>query len=137
MKIEGFFSNFKQANDIIEELKKNGFDNAFADLNEHTVRDRNVQTNLPRTETSPSLSGLVLESDDHVVDRSKAPLTAASPMVNGFGRFDEIADYNCKVVVEADNGKEEKVKDIIKKMDGEIESPNVRIPKGIQDINYL
>ena len=96
-----------------------------------------MRTNLPGTATGPSLSGLVLESGEYAVDRSKAPLTAASPMVSGMGSFDEIADYNCKVVVEVDHDKEETVENIIKKMGGEINDPNVQKPKGLDEINYL
>ena len=137
MKIEGIFSNYKHANNTVDELKKNGFKNTFVDLNEHIIDDRNVRTNLPGTATGPSLSGLVLESGEYAVDRSKAPLTAASPMVSGMGSFDEIAYYNCKVVVEVDHDKEETVENIIKKMGGEINDPNVQKPKGLDEINYL
>lgn len=137
MKIEGFFSNFKHAKDTVAELKKKGFDKANVDLNEHYINEMNVQTNPPGTEASPSLSGLVLESDEHVVDRSKAPMTAASPMVSGIGNFDEIADVNYKVIVETGEGDTDRVKQIIKSGGGELEDPNVKLPKRMEDINYL
>lgn len=127
MKIEGFFSNIKTANDAVDKLKSNGFNNAVVDINDHYIDDRNVQTNLPGTETSPSLSGLILKSDTAVVDRSKAPLTAADPMVSGMGTFDEIADVNSKVIVEADEKDADRVRQVIKSMGGDIESPNIEM----------
>ncbi|MDP4183105.1 MAG: hypothetical protein Q8942_18705 [Bacillota bacterium] len=127
MKIEGFFAELKKANETVEKLKASGFKNAFIDMNEHYNDERNVQANLPGTETSVSLSGLVLESGTHGIDRDKAPLTAASPMVSGFGKFEEVADVNCKVIVEAgDNA--DKAKQIIQEMGGSLESPNFRKP---------
>lgn len=85
---------------------------------------RIVQTNLPGTETSVSLSGLVLESDTHGVSRDKAPLSAASPMVSGMGNFEEVADFNCKLTVDTSNMEHEKAKQIISDSGGEFDNPN-------------
>jgi hypothetical protein len=133
MKIEGFFKNIKRANKVVEELKKEGFSNAAVDINDHFT-DRNVETNLPGTVSAPSLSGLVLKSGDYAVERAKAPLTAASPMVSGMGGFEEIADVNYKIVVEADEKDIDKVKQIISKLGGNLDSPNINIPKRVEDI---
>lgn len=135
MIVEGFFSNIKTARETVDKLKASGFNNAKVDINDHYIDDRNVKTNLPGTETSPSLSGLIFKSDTHVVDRSKAPLTAASPMVSGMGRFEEIADVNSKVTVELDEKDSDKASQIIKGMGGDMESPNVEIPKNLHNID--
>ncbi len=128
MKIEGFFSNIKTANETVAKLKESGFSKAFIDMNEHYRDDRNVETNLPGTETSVSLSGLVLESGSYGEIRDKAPLEADSPMVSGFGKFEEVADTNCRVIVESGEGQEDRIKQIIKDMGGELESPNFKKP---------
>lgn len=137
MKIEGYFGKIKNANETVEKLKNAGFKNAIVDLNDHYVDERNVQTNLPGTETSPSLSALVLESDGFVANRRKAPMLAASPMVSGMGKFEEIADYNCKVIVETEEVNKEKVEQILKEAGGEMDNPNIEIPKGLENVDLL
>ncbi|HEY9061697.1 MAG TPA: hypothetical protein VIO64_14485 [Pseudobacteroides sp.] len=128
MKIEGYFSNIKTANETVAKLKEAGFNKVVVDMNEHYRDDRNVETNLPGTETSVSLSGLVLESGAYGEIRDKAPLVAASPMVSGIGKFEEVADANCKVIAESNEGQEDKAKQIIRDMGGELESPNLKKP---------
>lgn len=129
MKIEGYFGKIKTANETVEKLKGLGFKEAFVDINDHYNEDRNVHTNVPGTATSVSLSGLVLESGAHGIERDRAPLNASSPMVSGYGRFEEVADVNCKVIVETKEGDEDKVKQIIRDMGGDLESPNFRKAK--------
>ncbi|HEX9059517.1 MAG TPA: hypothetical protein VF941_05000 [Clostridia bacterium] len=129
MKIEGYFGEIKTANQMVEKLKGMGYKDAFVDMNSHYNEETNVQTNLPGTETSVSLSGLILKSGSHGISRDKAPLEAASPMVSGFGRFEESADVNCKVIVDAEEKDAEKIKQAIKEMGGDLESPNFRKPK--------
>lgn len=129
MQIEGFFGKLKTANDTIEKIKGLGIKDVFLDMNDHYNEDRNVQTNLPGTETSVSLSGLVLGSGAYGISRDKAPLNAASPMVSGMGGFEEIADVNCKVIVNLKEEDASKVKQIIREMGGDLESPNFRKPK--------
>jgi hypothetical protein len=129
MKIEGFFSNLKRAKETLDKLKKNGFENAVVDINEHYNDHRNVQTNLAGTETGQSNSGLVLESSGMSAGSGREPLEAASPMVSGFGRFEEIADVNCKLSVDASEQKADKARQIIRESGGDLESPNFRKPK--------
>jgi len=129
MKIVGYFSNTKTANDTLQKLKSEGFDKTRIDMNEHYIDDLNVQTNLPGTEAGPSLLGLIIESDAHVIDASKAPLTAADPMVSGMGNFDEIADVNCRVIVEDDGKNADRIKQLIKEGGGDLDNPNVEKPK--------
>lgn len=125
MKIEGFFSNVKTANETINQLKNQGFNNATLDINDHYIYNRNIQTNLPGTSSGTSLSDLVLNSGADTLDISVAPLTAANPSVSGFGKIDEIADVNCKIVVEIEEKDEKKVKKVIKDMGGDLNNPNV------------
>ena len=134
MKIEGFFSRIKNANEAVEKLRKAGF-NSYADINEHYMVNNNVETNFPGNENTPSLSDLVLRSGDPSEATDKAPLIAASPMVSGMGNFEEVMDVNYKVVVNAVNSKEAEAREILKSMGGDLESPNLNIPDRIKDLN--
>ncbi|WZL74244.1 hypothetical protein QBE52_05770 [Clostridiaceae bacterium 35-E11] len=130
MKVEGFFDNIKHANNAVSQLKKQGFKVAFMDLVDDYKETRNLKTNLPGTENGSSLSDLVLGSGATVVkDRSKAPLAAADPSVSGIGRLNEIADINCKVVVEVDSDNMATAKQILKDMGGDLDNPNVDKPR--------
>lgn len=134
MKIEGYFSGIKRANEVAKELRRSGFGTAYVDLNDHYMQDRNVQTNLPGSVTAPSLANLVLKSGAYGIEGSKSPLAAASPMVSGMGGFEEIADVNCKVVVEVNSDTEKTAKSIIENMGGELQNPNVELPRGLENI---
>jgi hypothetical protein len=129
MRIEGYFSKIRTASETVQKLKESGFKEAFVDLNDHYNENRNVKTNLPGTETSVSLSGLVLGSNAYGIERDKAPLNAASPMVSGMGNFEEIADVNCRVIVESGEGDINLIKKILQEHGGDLESPNIRKPK--------
>jgi len=130
MKIVGFFSNIKRANEAVNKLKKEGFKNANFDINDDFRKDRNVITNLPGTEYGESLSDLVLESgSSSFLDRSKAPLAAANPSVSGMGNMEEITDVNCKVVVEVNKENMKKAKEIISSLGGEFNNPNIKEPE--------
>lgn len=129
MQIEAFFSNIKSANKAVNKLKSSGFSNAYVDMNEHYIDDANAETNIPGTETSISLSALVLESDAHGIIRDKAPLKAADPMVSGIGRFEEIADVNCKVLVEVSDQEAKRVEQIVNDEGGQLDNPNITKPK--------
>lgn len=134
MKIEGFFSGIKRANEVARELRRAGFGTAYVDINDHYAFDRNVQTNNVGTVTAPSLASLVLKSGDYTMDRTVSPMAAASPMVSGMGGFEEIADVNCKVIVEVNEETEKMAKSIISHMGGRLESPNVDVPRGLENI---
>ncbi len=129
MKIEGFFKDLKTANLAVDKLKNSGFSNAVADINEHFGSGGNGKRNVPGTQAGISLSGVVLDSALAGSATDTAPMLAASPMVNGMGGFEEIADINCKVIVEADETEAHKVKRIIGEMGGTLESPNVKRPE--------
>lgn len=136
MKIESYFSGIKAANEAVVALKKVGINNAVADLNDHYTGNTNSGTNLPGTASSSnSLSSYVLSSDDPLGDPMLGPLAAASPMVSGMGGFEEIADVNYKVIVNTEDNNEEKAKQIIKKMGGDLNDPNFRMPKGLENIS--
>lgn len=135
MKIEGFFSGIKNANKTVEKLKSNGFNNCYTDINEHYIANNNVETNIPGTENTPSLSDLVLRSGDANEVSDKSPLIATSPMVSGYGDFEEIMDVNYKVVAEVDEKNLEKVSQLIKDMGGTLKSPNLNLPDRIKDLN--
>ncbi|MDP4094141.1 MAG: hypothetical protein Q8920_12350 [Bacillota bacterium] len=128
MKVEAYFSNIKTAKEALEKLKSSGFE-AFLDINDHYNEDRNVRTNLAGTETSVSLSGLVLESDSDGEGHDRGPLNAASPMASGMGNFEEVADVKCKIVAQANESNVKEIKQILKDLGGDFDSPNVIKPK--------
>lgn len=130
MKIEGYFSGIKAANETIEALKKVGITDSVVDIKENyaAVSD---QSNSGKGINPINLSDLVLTNDNH----DSGPLAAASPMVSGYGRFEEIADANYRVIVNADGPSGEKAKQIINKMGGDLRDPNFRMPKGLENIS--
>ena len=136
MKIESYFSGIKAANEAVEALKKAGISNAVADLNDHYTGNTNSGTNMPGTNSSTnSLASYVLSSDEPLTNPSLGPLVAASPMVSGMGGFEEIADVNYKVIVNTEGKDEEKAKQIIKKMGGDLKDPNFKMPKGLENMS--
>ncbi|WP_160689137.1 hypothetical protein [Clostridium sp. C2-6-12] len=136
MKIESFFSGIKAANEAVEALKKVGI-NAVVDINDHYTGNNNSGTNMPGTASSTnSLASYVLSSDEPITDPSLGPLAAASPMVSGMGGFEEIADVNYKVIINSSEEREsEKAKQIIKKMGGDLNDPNFKMPESLQNIS--
>ncbi|MCE5221475.1 MAG: hypothetical protein LLF98_09495 [Clostridium sp.] len=136
MKIESYFSGIKAANEAVEALKKVGINDAVADLNDHYTGNNNPGRNTPGTASSTnSLASYVLTSDDPLGDPKLGPLAAASPMVSGMGGFEEIVDINYKVIVNTDSKNEEKAKQVITKMGGDLNDPNFKMPKGLENIS--
>lgn len=137
MEIKGFFNDIKSANDAIESLKKEGFENAYLDANDHYIGNRNIQTNLPGANGADSLSDLVLNSGSNDVDKDKAPLAAANPMVSGMSSFEEITDINCSVIVKTDETNSTKAKEIMENMGGIADDPNVSRNKAISKADIV
>lgn len=135
MKIEGYFSGIKAANEAVGALKKVGIKDAVADLNDHYTGVDNPGRNTPTTASSSnSLSSYVLRSDDTSGNQNLGPLAAASPMVSGMGGVEEIADVNYKVIVNAEGTNQEKAKQIISKMGGDLKDPNFKMPRGLENV---
>lgn len=108
----------------------------MADINDHYIGNDNSGTNNPGTDSSTnSLASLVLRSDEPLSDPRLGPLAAANPMVSGMGGFEEIADVNYKVIVETENKDAENAKQIIKKIGGDLNDPNFKMPKGLENIS--
>ncbi|WP_236894555.1 hypothetical protein [Clostridium beijerinckii] len=134
MKIEGYFSGIKAANQAVEALNKIGIKDAVADINDHYTND-NPGQNRPGTESSTnSLANLILSNDNPTVDSAYGPMAAANPMVSGMGGFEEIADVNYKVIVNTDENDAERAKQIIAKAGGELDDPNFIVPSGLENI---
>lgn len=131
MKIEGYFSSIKDANETIRLLQNSGFKNSYLDLKDEYEEGRNVKMNLAGTENSSSLSDLVLASGSTTVeDRSKAPLAASDPMVSGMANMEEITDIISKIVVELDNSNDaKKAEKIIKDKSGTLDNPDIKKPR--------
>jgi hypothetical protein len=121
MKIEAHFSNIKSAVETARKLKQSGIKEVTTDINEVNNNTRNLQTNTTGTEPAASLSGLVLgETHRSGVSMDSSPLSAASPMVSGIGRYDEIASVKSKLKVEAAESDLNMIKQIITEMGGEL-----------------
>ncbi len=135
MKNEYYFTGIKAANEAVEALKKAGI-NAVVDINDHYTGIDNPGRNTPTTASSSnSLSSYVLNNDDHM-NPGLGPMAAASPMVSGMGGFEEISDINYRVIVNnAGDLNEEIVKQIVQKAGGDVNDPNFRMPKGLENIS--
>ncbi|KOF58235.1 MULTISPECIES: hypothetical protein [Clostridium] len=134
MKIEAFFRGIKNANEVVDKLKQEGI-SAYTDINDHYQLDRNKEGSNGKLLSSPTNSDLVLNTGAPRGERDRSPMLAASPMVSGMGGFEEIADINCKVIVDADPKNKEKAEKIIKSLGGSMRSPNFNVPKHIKDID--
>ena len=134
MKIEGYFSNIKTANEVLAKLKNEGFKGAFVDINEHR-NDAYSQSGPIGSKEISTLSGAVLGGSNESGYGVNSPLAAASPMVSGMGSFEEVADINCKVVVQVNDKNIENARNIIRSMEGTTDDPNARIPGGLENIN--
>lgn len=130
MKIEGYFSGIKAANEAVEALKKLGIQDAVADINEHYVGVSDPSSRGAGI-NPVNLSDLVLTNDAH----DAGPLAAASPMVSGMGGFEEIADINYRVIVNTEDDTAEKAKQIIVKMGGDLRDHNFKMPKGLENVS--
>ncbi|ADL53503.1 hypothetical protein [Clostridium cellulovorans] len=134
MKVEGYFSNIKEANETVEKLNNQGFKGAFVDINDHRSSAYS-QSGTLGAEGMSSLSGAVLGKSNITGERSSSPLVAASPMVSGMGNFEEVANVECKVVVDINDTDLQNVNNIISSMGGSTKNPNVQIPKGLENID--
>jgi len=135
MKIESYFSGIKNANIAVEKLKREGFTKAYSDINSHDSIN-NVVAKEGGVLNSLSLSGIVLNSSNTLYTTEQGPLAAASPMASGMGGFDEIADVNYKVIVDVDEKDVSRAKQIIKDLGGDLENPNFKVPKGLENVSF-
>lgn len=130
MKIEGYFSNLKDAKATVAKLEEAGLTNSSVDMNEDAGYNNNGHMDRAGSEDALNLSSLVLASGNAVGggDAGASPLLAASPMVSGMGGFEEVMDINCKVTVEAEGNEANTAKEIISSMGGTVENPNIETP---------
>lgn len=135
MKIEAYFTSIKKANEAVQRLKTEGFNNSITDINDHYV-EYNTGANpvLPGNENAPNLSSLILNSGVYTEDPTKRPINAANPMVSGMGGFEEITDVNYKVTVNLNEADADKAKQIINDMGGDLKSPNLDLPHRLEDL---
>ncbi|WP_027626290.1 hypothetical protein [Clostridium lundense] len=134
MKIEAYFSGIKNANEAVEKLKFQGFNNAIVDLNDHTINYNNNE-DTAKGITASSLSSVVMNSGNISDDITKMPLLAASPMASGMGSFEEITDINYKVILDIDSNELNKAKGIITNMGGDFKNPNLDINNSVENID--
>ena len=134
MRIEGYFSKIKTANETAARLKGEGFKSVFVDINEH-ITNAYSQRGPVGSEGISSLSEAVFGEGGSRGEDVNSPLAAASPMASGMGGFQEIGDINCKVVIEANQASLEEAQRIIKNMGGTLEDPNGKIPEGLENID--
>lgn len=134
MKFEAFFKGIKNANEAVDKLKGQGIE-AYADINDHYQMNTDVRPKEESFLSTTSNSDLVLNAGSPDGNTGRSPLLAASPMVSGMGDFEEIADINYKVIINADANNKQKAKEIIKSLGGTMESPNLNIQKHVKDID--
>lgn len=135
MKVVGYFGSIKDANDTVDKLKREGFSEAYTDMNDHYMLNNNPENSIPGTESAPSNSSLVLNYGEPINDQDKGPLAAASPMVSGMGEIEEITDYSYRVIVNADSNTSENINNIIKSNGGNLNNPNLDMHKRIKDVS--
>ncbi|WP_123052808.1 hypothetical protein [Clostridium sp. JN-1] len=134
MKIEAFFRGIKNTNEVVDKLKSEGI-NAYADINDHYQLNMGVESNKGHLLSSPTNSGLVINSGLPMEDRDKSPLLAASPMVSGMGNFEEIEDINYRVIVDTDSSSKERAEEIIKSLGGSLDDPNLNIQNHVKAVD--
>jgi len=127
MKIEGFFSGIKNANKAVEVLKREGFENSVVDLNSHYVTNMHHSSRVAGAKNGVNLSTLILDTENYSADETTSAIKAVNPMVSGMGSFEELADINYRVIVDADNRGVEQAKSIIKNMGGNLKNYNVNV----------
>lgn len=136
MKIKGYFPRIKDANRAIKNLKDEGYNKAFLDINDHQMDKMSIQTNNPGTENGGSYSALTLGSGEEVIDDvSKTPLMAASPMASGMGEFDEISGFRCSIEININDDDYEAVDEIISNNGGTLKDPNLNLPSRVKTID--
>lgn len=133
MKIQGYFGTFKNAHETVEQLRAQGL-KAFVDLNDHYQLDATPRPKEVSFLSTSSQSDLVLRSGNPSGSTGQAPLKAADPMVSGMGGFEEIADVNYKIVVEAGEDSKTQVFQAIKNAGGDLDSPNLDLPERLEDM---
>lgn len=133
MKVEAFFRGIKNANEAVDKLKSKGI-KAYADINDHY--EENTEEGHGGFIPTSKNSDLVLNAGMPSGNTGSSPMAAASPMVSGMGGFEEIADINCKVVVETDANNEGKAEEMLKSLGGEMRSPNLNIQKHIRGVDF-
>lgn len=127
MKIQGFFSGIKNANKAVEVLKKKGFKNSVVDLNSHYVSNMHHSPRVAGNKNGVNLSTIVLDTENYSADETTSAIKAANPMVSGMGSFQELADINYRVIVDAADEDIEQVKYIIKNLGGDLKNYNVNV----------
>lgn len=131
MMIRGYFGEVSQANNAIEKLNKEGYNNVFLDANDYHNTNLDRQTDNIASVTS--LSNLSLDPLTSGNSEGTSPLGAANPMVSGMGEFNEIRDINYTVNVEIDNRDLEEVKKIIEDTGGSLDDPYIDDMEVIED----
>lgn len=134
MKLEVFFKGIKNANEAVNKLASEGI-NAYADINDHYQINTDVRKKEYSFLPTSSNSDLVINSGTTSGNEERSPMLAASPMVSGMGGFEEIADINYKVIIDAGPDSRRKAEEIIESLGGSLENPNLDIQNHIKDVN--
>lgn len=134
MKLEVFFKGIKNANEAVNKLASEGI-NAYADINDHYQINTDVRKKEYSFLPTSSNSDLVINSGTTSGNEDRSPMLAASPMVSGMGGFEEIADINYKVIIDADPDSRRKAEEIIESLGGSLENPNLDIQNHIKDVD--
>lgn len=131
MKIEGNFMTLERANQTMGKLKNAGFTNCYIEIDDN---NRNIKRNLADSDSSYSLSNLVIDPSD----MRKSPLTSISPIINVTAGFSEFNDDNYRIVVETDQSLAQNAKDIIMSLGGKLVTEVLstgRVKEDMGDLN--
>lgn len=111
-KIEGYFANTAKANEVIENLKKDGID----------ARLTNISSSAATT------SAFALEAGDDSYSGNTAPLSTDDPINSNIGTFKGLPDCTCKIVIETTQKDIDKVKTLISQSGGKLTNSNLTAP---------
>lgn len=101
MEIKGFFENSKSANETVEKLRSEGFEDVHLDNSIHYIRNRNSKTNFSGTNGTNLSSDIILNSE-----------------VNDTNDSEEMASIGCSIIVKTNETNSDKAEEIIKDMGG-------------------
>ena len=127
MKIEAFFSGIKAADEAVSKLKQSGFNKAFVDINNPYFNEELAN--------ATSISSLATESITNDVYRRNQLRDTSNPEFSNIDKVGEKHTMHYKVIVETNKENKDKLKQIIKDMGGNFNTPNVNHNKDHYDLS--
>ncbi len=117
--ILSYFKSMDDAKTAKEVLLQKGFDTVQIDTIDLIPDVDNAQLNSPISGSSTSQAGLSLYQGENILSPDAKILQAASPMVSGYGNFEEVADTNVILTVVTESERVREAVNIIEKHGGD------------------